>query len=501
MTPYSVVLKEDVAVDPRTYGALLAPVLGLTLVDARMAVRRGSGLVAENLPEEDARRIAAAFEADGLACWCVPSASLPPARAPRRVTAIEALPEGLCCSLQDQPAPQTVPWDRIAAVSIGLVLVPELQEEIAGIRKKDVAVVWRREQEQRDLVRDRLLAALGRVDLAHEENAPAAGAHHYFFDQLRRRESKQMKVFADLAIGNGSELWRISLEDSSFVDRTEDPSDPGPEAANYLAVPVVYARRGEAHTERSRKLFQGGNIERLAFHTMEEFNRYTRWWACRELLESDPALAIPPAAAAEPSGNGRAPHRLETRADRPLEPDAPPPAKWRTAAVVALLSLLLAIGAGVRFEQRGADCLVCKGHRQDEVFRIWGAALREKPGEWRKKFPPSLYDQVVGREHAHLFDGFGYMRRNLLGTTPEFGRTPGGNVTPEERDACACAEALLLWVDRGEASHEDVAEVYGRLYEKVKSIRDEAGRRRWLELARRAPDKSAPESLMTEIRK
>ena len=500
MTAYSVVLKEDVAVDPRTYGALLAPVLGLTVVDARMAVRRGSGIVAENLPEADARRIAAALEADGLGCWCVPSESLPPARAPRRVTSIETLREGLRCSLQDQPAPQTVPWDRIAAVSIGLVLVPELQEEISGIRNKDRAVVTRREQEQRDLVRDRILWSLGRVDLAHEENAPAAGAHHYFFDQLRRRESKRMKAFADLAIGDGSELWRISLEDSSFIDLTDDLTDPGLEAANHLAMPVIYARRPEAHTERSRKLYQGGNIERLTFSTIEEFNRYTRWWSCKELLESEPALAAP-AAAGEPSGNGHAPQRVEPRTERPLEPDAPPPAKGKMAVVIAILSFLLLLGAGVRFEQRGTDCLVCKWHRQDDVFRVWGAGLRVKPGEWTQPFPPSPYDQIVGKEHAHLFDGFGYMRKNLLGLSPEYGQSPGGNATPEERDACECARALLDWVERRQATPEEVAEVYGRLYEKVKSTRDEAGRRRWLDLARQNPDKEAPVSLMKEIRK
>src|SRR5688572_9950270 len=211
MSPHTVILKEDVALDPRVYGPRVASILGITAVEAKIAVRRGGGIFAEQLPEEQARRLAETLEADGVGCWCVPSEALPALRVPRRVTSIEATPEGLRCSLQDQREPQVLPWDQVGVVSIGLVLVPELQAEIAGVRKKDVAVVARREQEQRDLVRDRLLAVLTRVDLVHEENAPAAGTHHYFFDQLRRREGLQMKAFADVLARDGSDWWRIPL--------------------------------------------------------------------------------------------------------------------------------------------------------------------------------------------------------------------------------------------------------------------------------------------------
>ncbi|HZN63408.1 MAG TPA: hypothetical protein VFC90_13460, partial [Planctomycetota bacterium] len=65
MNLYSIILKEDEPVDPRTYGPLLAPALGVTVLEARMAVRRGSGIFAENLPEDEARRLAQSLQADG----------------------------------------------------------------------------------------------------------------------------------------------------------------------------------------------------------------------------------------------------------------------------------------------------------------------------------------------------------------------------------------------------------------------------------------------------
>src|SRR4029079_12059182 len=55
-SPFTILLEDDVPVDPRKYGALVAPALGLTQVEARMAVRKGRGIFLENLAEDDARR-------------------------------------------------------------------------------------------------------------------------------------------------------------------------------------------------------------------------------------------------------------------------------------------------------------------------------------------------------------------------------------------------------------------------------------------------------------
>ena len=483
MELYSVILKDDVAVDPRTYGALLAPALGVTVLEGRMAVRRSGGIFAENLPEEEARRLAQSLEANRISCWCAPSSALPPLPAPRRATRVESTEEGLRCALLGQAEPVTLPWDRIGCVSIGLVLLPEL-EEIAGVRKKDVAAVLRREQEQRDLVRDRLLSVLNQVDLSHQENAPSASAHHYFFDQLRRKESKQLKAFADVVSADGAEWWRIPLEESNYRDN----ADRGLEVGNYTIVPVLYDRLKEAHTERSRKLFQGGNVERLTFDTMEEFNRYTRWWTWRERLRVDPELA-PPTQVPSAGGNGQAPSAIAELSRLKSAPYVRPGSKWRSGTLVGFLVLLVFLGVGFKFESRGTDCLICGRHREDDVFRLWGVALKETRGDWKRPGPPSPYDVIVGQDHEHLFDGFGYHRKGLIGVGSGYGRSHDGNASPENADAAECARWLFTWYTDGKATFDEVRDAYPRLIRKVQSIPDAEGRKRWLELARESPEK------------
>src|SRR4029079_3887876 len=54
---FSILLEGAVCVHPRTYGGLVAPALGLTKIEARMAVRKGRGIFLENLDQDDAARI------------------------------------------------------------------------------------------------------------------------------------------------------------------------------------------------------------------------------------------------------------------------------------------------------------------------------------------------------------------------------------------------------------------------------------------------------------
>jgi len=499
MDTFTIVLKEDVFPDPRKYGALLAPVLGVTVLEAKIAVRRG-GIFAENLLEDKARRLAETLEGDGIGCWCVPSPALPPLRSPRRVTALKTLEEGLRCSLLGLPEPRLLPWDRIDVVSIGMVLVPELQEEVAGVRRKDVAAIVRREREQRDSARDRLLAVLTRVDPSHVENVPAAGAHHYFFDQLRRRDAKQLKAFADLVSDDGSDWWRIPLEETGFADLSDESAGRNREACNYLAVPVLYARRKDAHSERSLKLLQGGNVERLAFHTVEDFNRYTRWWTWRERLRAEPQLAEPSKIPA-PSGNGRAPREIVQAPLLSGDADEPPRFGWRTRTAAAILILAIALAVGLRFERRGALCVICRELRQDDVIRVWGIPVRETQGDWKETWPRSGYNEIVGKQHAHLYTGFGYEREGLFGLASSFGRDSGGNASPEEEDAGECANGLLKWVGAREATLEEVKAAFPRLYERVRNTRNPAGRQRWKDLANAQPTREAFEHLLAEISK
>jgi hypothetical protein len=127
--------------------------------------------------------------------------------------------------------------------------------------------------------------------------------------------------------------------------------------------------------------------------------------------------------------------------------------------------------------------------------------LQENLGAWHATGPKSQYDELIGREHEHLYTGYGYEQAGLFGLWSKSGRASGGNAGPEELDASDCVNGLMMWHATGQATVEEVKEAYPRLWERVRGLRDPAGRRKWLDLAAAQPDRNAPVNLLAEISK
>src|SRR5689334_10865989 len=86
---FTILLEDDVLVDPRKYGDVVAPALGLTKVEARMAVRKGRGIFLENLDQSEANRIADELDKDGIKAHVRAAEDLPALPAVRKVMQLE----------------------------------------------------------------------------------------------------------------------------------------------------------------------------------------------------------------------------------------------------------------------------------------------------------------------------------------------------------------------------------------------------------------------------
>ena len=86
---FTILLEEDLSVDPRKYGDIVAPALGVTKVEARIAVRHGRGIFLEEIPEEHARRIVDELAKDGIAARAFDVARMPRLPVPKKTTHVE----------------------------------------------------------------------------------------------------------------------------------------------------------------------------------------------------------------------------------------------------------------------------------------------------------------------------------------------------------------------------------------------------------------------------
>src|SRR5262245_39280732 len=125
---FTILLEEDIRVDPRKFGDVVAPALGVTKVEARMAVRKGRGVFLENLPEDQARRIADELSKDAIRSRVFAADELPALPAPRKITALEYGDELLTYAVPGTGERESVLWEALVEAHVGVVAKPEFKE-------------------------------------------------------------------------------------------------------------------------------------------------------------------------------------------------------------------------------------------------------------------------------------------------------------------------------------------------------------------------------------
>lgn len=147
---YHVLLEEAADVDPRLVAELVAAFKGVTPLQARAMVRRGGGVVGEDLPEEHAVRLHERLASAGVAVRVVLASSLPALPEVERAAEAEAGEEDLRLRTLEGAA-LTLLWDQLMLANAGLVfdggyvdrgrLPPESIPGLHAMSEEDAAVV------------------------------------------------------------------------------------------------------------------------------------------------------------------------------------------------------------------------------------------------------------------------------------------------------------------------------------------------------------------------
>jgi len=289
----AILLEEDVPVDPRKYGDLVAPSLGLTKVEARMAVRRGRGILLENLAAEDARRIADELARDGIAARVVPRERLTALPPPRKVDRLERGEDLLRCR------GMALPWEAILVASCGVVARPECGDYFEQVRFGDVPPLHRLEDRDREIVRENLI-----LKMAAASGGPGKAKPGSVFEDIDLKHSARVRVYFDLLTADLGTWLRASMEEMGYVASPDGVAFGGSWGFQALA-DDLRKLCAPALTEIALKLLDGADIRELVFPRIEEFTRYTAWVALKRHLWTDAASSSPsPEPPGPPTGGG-----------------------------------------------------------------------------------------------------------------------------------------------------------------------------------------------------
>ncbi len=316
----TVLLDGDAAVDARKYGDLIARMLGITRLEAKILVRKGRGVFLEDVDEEQARRLVEELARDGVAARCVRNEQLPLLSAPRKVTSVERSGASLKYRWSGEDGFTEIAWPQIDIVSIGAVALPEFKDLFSNVRFDHLPALHRLEGDPavRDLLRENLILKMGAPQAAAARKKPPSD-DKTFFDEIQAQYAGKLRVMLDL-VDETRTLWmRVPMDEVAYAYE-EGAMKLGEAWGFHLLVQDLRAKCGRAFTDVALKFQHGADIKELVFLQVEEFNRYTFWHAVLHHLGLKPCAI---AATSSPSPEPPAPPTDAGSSNASPEPGPP----------------------------------------------------------------------------------------------------------------------------------------------------------------------------------
>jgi hypothetical protein len=292
--PYTIILEEDVQVDPRKFGPIVQPALGLPQVEARMAVRKGRGIFLENLEEDHALRIAAELERDAVRAKVVKSEEVPVLPLLRRAANVEYSEDLLKVVPADQGEQEALPWEALLVIHCGIIAKPQYKELFHQVPFHMMPPLHKLEGTERDVVRENLIL---KVTNAPEKAVRKKGDDLSVFETVQAKHGGKVKVAVDLVTADLGTRLRISMDDIGYVRRA-DTVKLGEAWGFQMLMKDLREKSPAALSEMTLKLLEAADIRETVFPTIEEYNRYVAWVAIKRTLwptvdSSSPSPAPP----------------------------------------------------------------------------------------------------------------------------------------------------------------------------------------------------------------
>ena len=294
--PYTIILEEDVQVDPRKYGPIVQPALGGLQVEARMAVRKGRGIFLENLEEEHALRIAAELGRDGVRARIVKAEDLPAVPPVRRAANVEFSDDLIKVVPADAGEQEAYPWDAFLVVHCGITAKPQYKELFHQVPFHMMPPLHKLEGTEREVVRENLIL---KVTNAPEKAARKRGNDESIFETVQAKYGGKVKVAVDLVTADLGTHLRISMDDIGYVRRAGTVK-LGEAWGFQMLVKDLREKCPAALTEMTLKLLEAADIREAVFPAIEEYNRYVAWVAIKRTLWPTADSSSPSPAPPEP---------------------------------------------------------------------------------------------------------------------------------------------------------------------------------------------------------
>jgi hypothetical protein len=328
MGTFALVFTDDHRPDLESFAPVLAGLLGLSPIDARLRIRKGRGIFLEQLDEATARLVAEALGANGWAAEVVPQASLVrlPGR-PARLFQVDCRDDALHYKRNIAEPFRSVPWDTIRLVHAGVIATPQYRDFVQSQTFRLLPILYQIDDPS---ARAQLRRAMAKKALEREAAGPAPvpdSAKSISPEALGDLARNQTEACLDLLVDGRPGFLRADRRQVVLDYLGAHGEGNSFENFKRFAADVAARATRAEITPPTRRLLEGEDLPRIVFDDLAEFERYAAWRCLR--------LGIAPAGGALPA-----------REDEPPQPDD--------------LAVTACPGCGTVVEAEAVRCPYCK---------------------------------------------------------------------------------------------------------------------------------------------
>ncbi len=281
MDRHAVVFTDDHRPDLETFAPELAELLGLSLIDARLRIRKGRGIFLDRLDETTARRVAGALTARGWTAEVVPQASLLRFARPARLFQVDCREDGFHYKRNMAEPFRSVPWDAVRLVHAGVVATPQYRDFVRSKTFQMLPTLARIDDPEARAQLKRAMAKKAMQREADAPDAPPAEGRPLTPEALAGLARDRTDAYVDLFVEGRQGFLRADRGQVILDYLGMRGSGNSLESFKRFAADVTERAAGALVTPLARQLLEGRDLPQLVFDDLAEYERYIAWFCLR----------------------------------------------------------------------------------------------------------------------------------------------------------------------------------------------------------------------------
>ena len=276
----TVMLVEDIRLDPRELSKDIADCLKIPIVEARMMMRRSRGVIMAKGSPKQARMLCQTLARRKIDTHIVPLKFLPVLPVPAKIAYFTKSDDVLFYRGADGKIEGGIAWGDILTAVAAPVGLEAYQAAVGSVRFADMNLHSIDDSEARDLLRENMIMAVGGSQDKRDTETQRRDKERtgdLLIDTVEKKHARKVKVYLDIIPADLSIWIRANMADSTYQIEADGVRMGAAMGMRYLLNDLRERAVNARISPTLQALVEPSDLADAIISDIEEMGNYTTW--------------------------------------------------------------------------------------------------------------------------------------------------------------------------------------------------------------------------------